>query len=67
MQNLIKYQVIRDFPGGPGVKTPCFHCRGCRFDSWSREVLHAVRCSQKKEKRKKKIKSNQILRMGDSG
>ena len=19
---------IRDFPGSPGVKTPCFHCRG---------------------------------------
>ena len=21
-----------DFPGGPVVKTPCFQCRGCRFD-----------------------------------
>lgn len=21
-----------DFPGGPVVKTPCFHCRGCRFN-----------------------------------
>ena len=20
-----------DFPGGPGIKTPCFHCRRCRF------------------------------------
>ena len=22
----------RDFPGSPVVKTPCFHCRGHRFD-----------------------------------
>ena len=24
-----------DFPGGLVVKTPCFHCRGCRFHPWS--------------------------------
>ena len=24
-----------DFPGGPVVKTPHFHCRGCRFDPLS--------------------------------
>ena len=23
-----------DFPGGPVVKTPRFHCRGRRFDPW---------------------------------
>ena len=23
-----------DFPGGPGVKTLCFHCRGHRFNPW---------------------------------
>ena len=23
-----------DFPGGPVVKTLCFHCRGCRFSPW---------------------------------
>ena len=22
------------FPGSPVVKTSCFHCRGCGFDSW---------------------------------
>ena len=22
----------RDLPGGPGVKTLCFHCKGHRFD-----------------------------------
>ena len=27
-------EASRDFPGGPVVKTPCFHCRGCRLDSW---------------------------------
>ena len=26
---------VRDFPGGPVVKTPHFHCRGCRFHPWS--------------------------------
>ena len=25
----------RNFPGHPVVKTPNFHCRGCRFDHWS--------------------------------
>ena len=25
-----------DFPGGPIIKTPAFHCRGHRFDPWSR-------------------------------
>ena len=24
-----------DFPGAPVVKTPCFHCRGHRFNPWS--------------------------------
>ena len=24
-----------DFPGGPVVKTLCFHCRRRRFDPWS--------------------------------
>ena len=24
-----------DFPGGPVVKTPSFHCRGLGFDPWS--------------------------------
>ena len=24
-----------DFPGGPVVRTLCFHCRGHRFDPWS--------------------------------
>ena len=29
-----KNQELRDFPVGPVVKTPCFQCRGRRFDPW---------------------------------
>ena len=25
----------RDLPGGPVVKTACFHCKGHRFNPWS--------------------------------
>ena len=25
---------VQDFCGGPVVRTPCFQCRGRRFDSW---------------------------------
>ena len=32
--SLTKTQV-RDFPDGPVVKTPHFHCRGRGFDPWS--------------------------------
>ena len=28
----IKNARFSDFPGGPIVKTPCFHCRGCGFN-----------------------------------
>ena len=27
---------LEDFPGGSVVKTPSFECKGCRFDSWSK-------------------------------
>ena len=26
--------VLREFPGGPVVRTLCFQCRGHRFDPW---------------------------------
>ena len=43
-----------DFPGGPVVKTPCFHCRGHGFVlGWETKILHATRHSHKKKKRKK--------------
>ena len=25
---------MREFLGGPAVRTPCFHCRGQGFDPW---------------------------------
>lgn len=45
-----------DFPGRPVVKTPHFHCRGHRFDLWSRtKIPHATwRSPSTFEKRKKK-------------
>ena len=44
-----------DFPGGPVVKTPRFHCRGHGFDLWlGVKILHAVWHGQKIEKEKKK-------------
>ena len=30
----VTIQHFWDFPGGPVVKTPCFHCRGHGFDPW---------------------------------
>ena len=29
------FKVTREFPGGPVVRTLCFHCWGCRFHPWS--------------------------------
>ena len=41
---------LGDFPGGLGVRTPNFQCRGCGFHSWSgTKMPHAVQCSQKEE------------------
>ena len=31
---LFKKKSGLDFPGGPVVKTPRFHRKGCRFDPW---------------------------------
>ena len=36
----------RDFPSGPAVSTPHFHCRGHGFDSgWETNILQAMRHS----------------------
>ena len=32
-QTFVK-NLLGNFPGGPGVKTPCFQCKGCGFDPW---------------------------------
>ena len=34
MSSARKKNALGDFPGGPVVKTPCFHCRGCKFRPW---------------------------------
>ena len=31
----LSQEFYRDFPGGPVVQTPCFHCKERRFDPWS--------------------------------
>ena len=39
---------MKDFSGGPVVKTLHFHCRGHKFNPWSgSKVPHATQCSQK--------------------
>ena len=41
----------RDFPGGPVVKTPHFHCRGVgSTPGRGAKIPHAARCCQKKKK-----------------
>ena len=59
----------RDFPGGPVVKTPCFHCRRHGFDlsfglipGWGTKIPHAASQGQKKkEERKEAEKKTQPL------
>ena len=34
-KDTVKKVKRRDFPGGPVVKTPHFHCRGRVFEPWS--------------------------------
>ena len=48
----------QDFPGGPVVKIPSFHCRGW-VQSLVREVPHVSWCGQKEEKNRSAI--NQSL------
>ena len=46
-----------DFPGGPVVRAPSFHCRGPRFDPWlgnEDPTRLAARPKKKKKGRKRK-------------
>ena len=38
-----------NLPGGPVVKTLCFHCREHKFDPWSGEMLHGQKVKKKKK------------------
>ena len=46
-----------NFTGSLLVKTLCFQCRGCRFDSWlgNYEISRATQRGQKKEKLHKRL------------
>ena len=41
----------QDFPGGPVVKTLCFHCRGHGFDPWSGKFHMPCGATKKLKKR----------------
>ena len=46
---------LRNFPGGPVVNTPCFHCFGHRFNPRSGNMTpHAMQDGQKTKKAKTK-------------
>ena len=48
--NRTKVSALGDYPGGPVVKIPCFHCRGCGFDpNQGSKIPHAAWCVQKKK------------------
>ena len=51
---------IWDFPGGPVVRTPCFHCRGHGFDPWNpgsgTKIPQATWYGQKQTNKQKVIK-----------
>ena len=44
--------IMENFPGGLVVKTPCFQCRGHRFDPWSGKFHMPQRVWQKGKKKK---------------
>ena len=46
---------LREFPGGPVVRTPRFHCRGHRFESLVRELGSCKPHSVAKKKKELKL------------
>ena len=51
---------LRDFPGGPVVKTLHFHCRGCGFDPWSGKMPHGMAKKFKKKKKKTQLREAEL-------
>ena len=49
-----KKNTARDFPGSPEVKTPPFHCSGCRFNPGQGTKIPHATVQPEKETRKKK-------------
>ena len=44
--------VFREFPAGPMVRTPNFHCKRHGFDLQSEKIPQAIESKEKKKKRK---------------
>jgi len=51
----------KDFPGGPLVKTPHFHCRGRRFNPGLRKLRSRVPPGSAKKIRRQKLKASPLL------
>ena len=49
---LVKNIILWEFPGGPVVRTPQFHCRGHGLDPWSGNSDPACRTGMPKNKKK---------------
>ena len=62
----IKNPLTRDFPGGLVVKTVHFQCRGCRFDSWSRNKDPTCCVAWPKKKKKPHREQNKPATCYDS-
>ena len=50
----VKKGDLGEFPGGPVVKTPCFHCHGLRFKPIKELRSHKLHSTAIKKKKKKK-------------
>ena len=50
--NIIYKTDLGDFPGGPVIKTPCFHCRGPGFHPWLGKQNPTCHMAQQRKKRK---------------
>ena len=63
----LKDEEVWEFPGGPVVKTPCFHCRGRGFiPGPGTNIPHASQCiPQIKNKLINKIKDEGVQRLWD--
>jgi len=52
----------QEFPGGPAVRTPSFHCRGTgSIPGWENKIPHAVQPSPAPHPPKKKGLGHSIL------
>ena len=45
--------IFREFPGGPVVRTQCFHCWGLgSIPGWQTKIPQAMLCREKKKKKR---------------